>query len=182
MDHPTLGTIHYVNSKRAKRLNITVKSPSQVRVAIPNGVPNSAAVAFLENHRDWILKQQLRLLNDTVYPSKIPVSTPLDLKAAAGSLHHRIVFLAKKHHFHFNRISFRQQRTRWGSCSRENNISLNLKIVGLPRHLQDYILLHELVHTRVKNHGPKFWSMLNQVTTNKARQLAKELRDYRLAD
>lgn len=178
--HPDLGTICYVASQRAKRLNITVKSPVFVRVAIPPGVPVSAATSFVESHRDWILKHQQRMRIEAHQPSKILVPLPEDITIAVRTLSHRISVLAEKYHFPYNRVTFRRQRTRWGSCSRENNISLNLKIATLPEHLQDYILLHELVHTRVKNHGPKFWRTLNRVTANNARQLAKELRKYRL--
>ncbi|MCF7801640.1 MAG: M48 family metallopeptidase [Candidatus Marinimicrobia bacterium] len=179
-NHPGLGTICYVASQRAKRLNITVKSPDFVRVAVPAGIPISAAASFVESHRDWILKQQQRMLTEAHQSSKILVPLPEDITIAARTLSHQISVLAEKYHFRYNRITFRRQRTRWGSCSRENNISLNLKIDSLPTHLQDYILLHELVHTQVKNHGPKFWSTLNKVTANKARQLAIELRRYRL--
>ena len=90
----------------------------------------------------------------------------------------RISDLAKKHHFKYNKVTIRNNRRNWGSCSSKNNISLNLQMMKLPVKLIDYILLHELVHTEIKNHGPKFWERLNQITDGKARELAREVKKY----
>ena len=90
----------------------------------------------------------------------------------------RISDLAKKHRFKYNKVTIRNNRRNWGSCSSKNNISLNLQMMKLPVKLIDYILLHELVHTEIKNHGPKFWERLNQITDGKARELAREVKKY----
>ena len=86
-------------------------------------------------------------------------------------LHH----LAQEYGFTCNNASIRQQRTRWGSCSHKNNISLNLKLVLLPKELIDYVILHELVHTRIHNHSKKFWAELDRYTGN-SKDMAKRLR------
>ena len=90
----------------------------------------------------------------------------------------RLNKLAEQFGFSFNNVTVRNNKLNWGSCSSRNNISLNLQMMKMPDNLIDYILLHELVHTEIKNHGPKFWERLNQVTGNKARALAKEARQY----
>ena len=90
----------------------------------------------------------------------------------------RLAELAQMHGFQFNKISIRNNKRNWGSCSARNNISLNLQMMKLPDELIDYILLHELVHTKIKNHGPGFWEKLNEITGNKARELAKQVRKY----
>ena len=71
----------------------------------------------------------------------------------------------------------KRQKTLWGSCTSRNNINLNINLINLPRDLIDYVIVHELVHTKVKNHGPKFWSMLNGLVDN-ARALDKKLKGY----
>lgn len=90
----------------------------------------------------------------------------------------RLSVLAEQFGFSFNKVTIRNNRRNWGSCSSGNNISLNLQMMKLPEELIDYILLHELVHTEVKNHGTKFWERLDRVTKNHARELSREVRKY----
>jgi predicted metal-dependent hydrolase len=71
----------------------------------------------------------------------------------------------------------RSQKTRWGSCSFNNNISLNVKLTRLPQELIDYVILHELAHTRIKNHGREFWKMLDGLIGD-AKKLDRRLREY----
>ena len=87
--------------------------------------------------------------------------------------------IAEKHNFRYGKITVRNNRTRWGSCSKANNISLNLHLVRLPHHLCEYVILHELVHTVHKNHGKQFWELLQQLT-GRARVLDRELSKYRI--
>jgi predicted metal-dependent hydrolase len=90
----------------------------------------------------------------------------------------RLQQLARQHGFSYNRVSIRNNKRNWGSCSSKNNISLNLQMMKLPDELIDYILLHELVHTEIKNHSEKFWQKLDLVTGGKARKLAREVKKY----
>ena len=90
----------------------------------------------------------------------------------------RLAELARKYGFLYNKVGIRNNKRNWGSCSGRNNISLNLQMMKLPDELIDYILLHELVHTKIKNHGPLFWEKLDEITGKKARVLAKEVRSY----
>ena len=85
---------------------------------------------------------------------------------------------AARYGFEYNRVTIRNNKRNWGSCSSRNNISLNLQMMKLPDELIDYVLLHELVHTEIKNHSPNFWARLNEVTQNRARELAMEVRKY----
>jgi hypothetical protein len=62
--------------------------------------------------------------------------------------------------FTIGEISIRNQRTRWGSCSRSKSISLNQKLIFLPPELVRYVMLHELCHTRVMSHSSKFWNLV----------------------
>ena len=89
----------------------------------------------------------------------------------------RLKIISEKFDLKYKRLSLRNQKTLWGSCSSKNNINLNINLMRLPPHLIDYVLLHELVHTRHKNHGPDFWETLNQYSGN-AKKLARELKNY----
>jgi len=90
----------------------------------------------------------------------------------------RLKELADKHGFKFQDVSIKNAKTRWGSCSSANNINLNLHLMRVPEHLIDYVLLHELAHTVEKNHGKKFWSLLEHCYPN-ARKADKEMNNYR---
>lgn len=122
---------------------------------------------------DWEAPETLRLVENTM--------ESLYRSEARQILPARLEKLAEQHGFRYRRVSIRSNRSNWGSCSASNNISLNLRMMKLPDHLIDYILLHELVHTRVKNHGPEFWALLDTLTDGRARELAKEVRQYSTA-
>lgn len=90
----------------------------------------------------------------------------------------RLRELAAEHRFQFGKVTIRDNRRNWGSCSSKNNISLNLQMMKLPDKLIDYILLHELVHTKIKNHGPEFWKELDLLTGNQAKELSKQVKKF----
>ena len=79
----------------------------------------------------------------------------------------------------YNKVTISKARSRCGSCSSKRDISLSFYLMLLPAHLMDYVILHELAHTREMNHGPEFWELLNQLTDGKALALRKELRMHR---
>lgn len=92
----------------------------------------------------------------------------------------RTMEFSEKFNFNVNRIFIKNAKTRWGSCSSKNNINLNLHLLRLPQKLIDYVILHELSHTVHHNHSKEFWKLLNQVTSNQAKILDKELKKYRI--
>lgn len=116
-----------------------------------------------------LLQEQIRHVITQVYRLEAHMYLP-----------QRIAELANKYGFSYNKLSIRNNKTNWGSCSQANNISLNLNLMKLPSHLIDYIIKHELVHTIVKNHSADFYKELNKVTNNKALALAKEVKQYSL--
>jgi predicted metal-dependent hydrolase len=100
-------------------------------------------------------------------------------KEAKKYLPLRLTEFARLYGFDFRKVSIKNNKSRWGSCSKRNNINLNLHLIRLPRHLSDYVLLHELVHTMHKNHSKKFWQQLDTLTGN-ARILDRELKHFRI--
>lgn len=97
---------------------------------------------------------------------------------AAKYLPDLIKQLADKNHLKYSRLTFRDNKTRWGSCSRDNKISLNIHLMRLPDHLCEYVILHELAHTIYKHHQKAYWQYLDQLTRGRARILDKELNGY----
>jgi predicted metal-dependent hydrolase len=74
--------------------------------------------------------------------------------------------LSEEHGFHFNKISIRSQKTRWGSCSMNKNISLNSKLIFMPKEIVRYVMIHELCHTIEMNHSSKFWRLVGDCDPN----------------
>jgi hypothetical protein len=90
----------------------------------------------------------------------------------------RLELLAHQHGFTYKNVHIRNLKSRWGSCSHDNSIGLSIFLMQLPWRLIDYVLLHELVHTRVHNHSAKFWQELQKYSPS-AKQLRKETNTYR---
>ncbi len=91
----------------------------------------------------------------------------------------RVAELAKVHGFSYNRVFVKNHRSRWGSCSEVNNINLNLHLLQLSDEIIDYVILHELVHTEIKNHSAAFWQRVEQVCPN-VKDLRRQLRNHRI--
>jgi predicted metal-dependent hydrolase len=91
----------------------------------------------------------------------------------------RLTMLAQEHNFEYNNVQIRSSKTRWGSCSAEGNINLSYFLLLLPGELIDYVLLHELCHTKEMNHGEAFWKLMDSVTKNRALELRSLLRSYK---
>ncbi len=72
----------------------------------------------------------------------------------------RLYALASVHGLTVDRVSIRNQRSRWGSCSRSGRIALNFRLVQMPAGVSDYVLVHELMHLKQQNHGPRFWRLV----------------------
>ena len=119
-------------------------------------------VTLLANHCDQItlmgnIKNQsacFRLLNNWLKKIAYPV------------LHQQLSSLAKKNRLTFNQLTIRNTSSRWGSCTRQKNISLSCKLLFLSANLMQHVLLHELCHTKVMNHSEKFWQLLLQLDSN----------------
>lgn len=176
---PNLRPVLIVKSKRAKRLCITVKRDQTVRLTLPRGVSMQTAKQFLNSRIPWIEKH-LRKFKELETEPYSPPLPKINVALAKRMLVGRLREIAKIYDFHYAKVTIRKQKTRWGSCSAKNNISLNINLVRLPEDLRDYVLLHELVHTRIKNHSKAFWAELDKFMGGNAKKLAKKVKKYKL--
>lgn len=115
-------------------------------------------------------------------PRRKAPSTPEieEMRALAKTeLPARLNALAQEHGFTYNQVRIKNNLSNWGSCSTKGNINLNLRLMGLPPHLRDYIMLHELCHLKEMNHSPRFHALLESVCPNH-RALSAELRTYKI--
>lgn len=92
----------------------------------------------------------------------------------------RLRQLADAHGFSYASISIKRMKSRWGSCDQHQNLVFNLFLVQLPWEYIDYVIMHELTHTRVLHHGPMFWSELERVLPG-SRKLRRQMKQYQPA-
>jgi len=173
-----VGNILIERSKRAKHLNISVRPFKGARVAVPYGVTFRKAEKIVHQKKDWIKKHLAKMKSiEKEHNSALENSIEIDIKKAKDRLISKLDELAAKYNFKYNRVFIRKQKTRWGSCSQKNNINLNAKLIRLPEELIDYVILHELVHTKIKNHSKQFWAELDKYVGS-AKALDKRLKEY----
>ena len=200
-----IGEVRYVVNRRARNLSIRINQQGEVRVTIPRYVSQRRAESFLRSKQTWILNklnemqirtrlgripQQGDMLNvrGKVFPIEFRDGTGsaedavwrILLAEAREYLPGRVELLAGKHGFEVSGIKIRRMKTRWGSCTARGSINLNSWLMMLPDHLTDYVILHEMVHTRHRDHSPAFWGALDSMTGGQSKALRKELKGYRI--
>ncbi|MCC8146393.1 MAG: M48 family metallopeptidase [Bacteroidales bacterium] len=174
-EDPQLGKVIFKQNPRAKKYIIRIKS-NEINVTIPRGGNYSFAERFFRGNRTKII-QELELLKER-QQEVYPVDEPTLQAQAKNYLPEKLKSLAITHGFEYRKVKISKSRTRWGSCSSKATINLSFYLILLPKHLIEYVLLHELCHTVEMNHGPDFWKLLDKHTGGKAKELRKELRQY----
>lgn len=150
----------YLHLKQGIKPSFFVSLPAEGEICIT--CPPDTDFACLRR-QEWLLnviKDQLR-------------------RRARNYLPGRLSQQATQHGFSYSQVRINSARTRWGSCSSAGHINLSLYLMLLPSRLIDYVLLHELCHTREMNHGPRFWQLMSQVTDGQCGELRRELHAFR---
>jgi len=161
-----LVAIAFVQNRRARRYILRVHPGPAIRVTVPARGSKAEAWAFLQRHRQWI-NQQIR--HQAAAAPLRETDTMRDAverhlwNRARSELVARTLALAAQHNLLVKRVTVRNQRSRWGSCSRRGTISLNWRLIQMPDSVRDYIVLHELMHLREHNHSARFWHQVEQV-------------------
>jgi predicted metal-dependent hydrolase len=174
-----VGDILLERSNRAKHMSLSIRPFKGARVAVPRGVSFASAEKFAHSKTNWIKKHLDKMRFIEKQAEVLNESKLIDKVEAKKHLVERLDELCKRNGFKYNRFFLKNQKTRWGSCSDKNNINLNVNLVSLPDELIDYVILHELVHTRIKDHSHRFWEELSKFVED-PKSLDKKLRDYTL--
>lgn len=169
--------IRVTRNARARRMILTVRPSGETRLTLPQFTSLFEGKSFVKSKVHWLagrlaetearrVKAESRKKDGgtTGFPlisGNRDLSDTIDEPEAIEMLKGRTEELSVELGIPFLGVTVRRQRTRWGSCSAKNHINLNLRLACLPPDLVDYVIIHELVHTRVKNHGPDFWRTLD---------------------
>ncbi len=165
-------------SARARRISLSVRASGEVRLTIPINGDERWAMEFLQSRIEWIKEAQKKVASTQYDP--IPSEEVEMLRAKAkGYLPQRVAEIANRYGFKYSALSIRPSRTRWGSCSSRNSITLSLFLMTLPPHLVDFVIIHELCHTIHHNHSQQFHDAVNKITEGRERELSRELKGYK---
>ncbi len=165
-------------SRRAKYLRISVYPNKSVVVTTPISIPTENADEYVAKNIKWI-QDKLTILNKRGLVERIPSSKRDYKKYKAGALSlaaQKLNFFNEIYGYKFNTVSIRNQKTRWGSCSRKGSLSFNYKIVLIPNDLTDYIIVHELCHLKELNHSKNFWGLVTKAIPN-YKELRKRIKN-----
>lgn len=164
-------------SRRARHMRLAVYGDGAVVVTMPTYVHPRFAERFVQEKSAWLVAQIARLKN---IHGELPIvqnnNAYLQHKERARTLAtERLAHFNAHYGFVYNRLAIRNQRTRWGSCSKKGNLNFSYRIALLPLELADYIIVHELCHLKEFNHSKKFWNLVAETLPHHAR-LRKTLR------
>lgn len=178
-----VGEISLVRSRRARRITLTVRPTGLVRLTVPCGVSRARALAFAETKVAWIASARQRVAARQAAVPPLPPEAERERieelrRAARVDLPPRVERIARMFGFSYGRITIRASRTKWGSCSFRNDLSLSLYLMALPERLRDYVIVHELCHTIHHDHSPRFHALVDRCLGGQERALDRELKSY----
>ncbi|MCR4325328.1 MAG: M48 family metallopeptidase [Patescibacteria group bacterium] len=151
---------------RARRITLTVRRDGSVRVTKPKRATLADTARFVRESSQWIERMKRRFESVRNTSSVEPSKTEYKKYKKEALLFVQSSIRHMRAPFH-GKIFIRNQKSRWGSCSHNGNLSFNYRILFLPPYLAAYVVVHELCHLREMNHSRAFWSLV-----------AKEIPDY----
>lgn len=165
-------------SKRARNLRLTVNLEGNLTVTVPWFCSFWQARRFIRKKSAWILKniERFKSRERSSLLLKAGKRDYKKLKEKARILaHNKVEEFNKFYGFKYNKISIRNQRSRWGSCSLKKNLNYNFRLIYLPENLANYIIIHELCHLKEMNHSRRFWKLVEK-TVPDHKEMRKKLR------
>ncbi len=150
--------------RTSRRLRLMIYGNGEISVTKPTFVNEKAVVDFLQSRAAWITGK----INNTKFVPGNPVTedTLANYKRhkdrAEAMINDRLVYFNRFYGFKYQAVRIRRQKTRWGSCSKNGNLSFNYRILFLTPAEADYIIVHELCHLKEFNHSPNFWALVAQ--------------------
>jgi len=160
-------------------MRLAVYRDGSVVLTAPIGLETSVIEDFVSSKKQWLYKKIS--FYKSVKSQTIRVFSKEDYfkhrNEARVLAEERVGYFNTIYGFDFNGINIKNQKTRWGSCSRKKNLNFNYKIFLLPEVQRDYVIVHELCHLKEFNHSLKFWSLVRSALPNYL-NIRKDLRKH----
>ena len=160
-------SILLVRSSR-KTLAVQIRADGTVIARAPLRMPKDRILCFLSEKASWIRMQQGKMQEREKMRQQacihLDAAQEKELRERAKSvLAQRTAYFARQIGVTYGRITVRDQKTRWGSCSQTGNLNFNFRLILAPSEVLDYVVVHELCHRRQMNHSAQFWQEVAQV-------------------
>lgn len=147
-----------------KTMTIQIKTDGSVLVRVPQRVSLVKVRKFVEDHREWIEKNLVKVSKNKKEQYVISdKEREKGISLAKVIIPDRVAYFAGIMNVTYNRITIREQKTRWGSCSSTGGLNFNWKLVLMPEEILDYVVVHELAHRKEMNHSEAFWSEVEKI-------------------
>jgi hypothetical protein len=161
-------------------MRITVQCDGNCIVSAPRWISNSSVEKFVFEKSKWIIEKIEDFKKSGIGKNKLlhrrsKIEYEQNKKQAFNLIKEKLENFNDFYNFSYSRISIRNQRTRWGSCSKKGNLNFNYKLIFLPEKLADYIVVHELCHIQEFNHSRNFWNLVAK-TFPDYKSIVKELK------
>lgn len=164
------STIHkkveVVYSNR-KSVAIQIKPDGTVVLRAPYGVPKRELNRILEEKRSWIEVHLQEIKEREAEQKALPKFSMQEIKELANKalayIPERVKYYAPIVGVNYTRITIRNQKTRWGSCSSKGGLNFNCLLMLTPPEVIDYVVVHELCHRKEMNHSKAFWAEVEKV-------------------
>ena len=155
-----------IRSQR-KTMSLEIKPDGQIIVRAPLRLSQVRIRRFVEQKQEWILKNLEKIQKREVQRETVPGLSKEERtrlqQEACRKIPERTAYFAEKIGVSYGRITLRQQKTRWGSCSANGNLNFNWLLILAPPEVLDYVVVHELCHRRQMNHSQAFWNEVSAV-------------------
>ena len=161
--------IQVVRSNR-KTISLRITGPGAAEIRAPRSVTQAQIDDFIRQHQAWLDKHMAIVNRREAEAAQLPPLTFEELQALANKavayLPQRARYFASLLRVTYGRITIRNQKTKWGSCSSQGNLSFNCLLMLCPPEVMDYVVIHELCHRKEMNHSPRFWAEVEKLDPN----------------
>jgi predicted metal-dependent hydrolase len=149
-------------NKKSKNIRLYLYNDGQIVINIPWWTPYSAGKLFAESKKDDLLMKIKKANKDAIIPIRSGADYLKFKNRALRLARDRVNYFNSFYNFKYNKISIKNTRSRWGSCSNRGNLNYSYRIIFLPEEYRDYIIVHELCHLGEFNHSKDFWELVQK--------------------
>lgn len=169
-------------SRKARNLRLTIYPDGNMTATLPYRMEEFLIEKFILKKAEWILKKlkhvaRFGIRGGGLLRKRSKKEYLENKKRASDFVTNRLEHFNQFYNLSFKKVSVKNQRTRWGSCSKSGNLNFNYKIIFLPERLADYIIVHEICHLEEFNHSKDFWNLVAKIFPD-YRKIIKELRKF----